>query len=61
MALIAIGFLVLEAFLIYGAWLGRNVSRILYIGLTLFSIISVLTSGGWKEGFTLRPLRTGTG
>jgi hypothetical protein len=58
-ALIGIGFLVLEAFLIYGTWLGRNGPRILYIGLALFSIVSGLTNGGWAERLAAQPLRTG--
>jgi hypothetical protein len=58
-ALIAIGFLVLETFLIYGTWLGGDVSRILYIGLSLLSVISGLTSRDWMGGSTQPPLRTG--
>ncbi len=59
LALVSVGFTVLEAFLIYGAWCGRNGARILYIGLILFSIVSVLTTTAWAEGFAKQPLWTG--
>lgn len=58
-ALGAVGFMALEAFLIYGIWLARNGFRIAWIGLALFSILSTLTNSGWTESFATQPLRTG--
>lgn len=56
--LAALGLLVLEAVLVYGAWLGGNRPRILYIGLTLFAFVSSLMNGGWTAGWSGQPLRT---
>ena len=56
--LTAVGLVVLEALLIYGAWLGRNGPRIFYIGLTLFSFASTLVNGSWTEGWFVQPFRT---
>ena len=58
LGLTAVALLVLEAFLIYGAWLGRNGPRIFYLGLTLFSFVSILINGSWTEGWSAQPLRT---
>jgi hypothetical protein len=55
----AVGLLLLDAFFLYLTWHGGNVARIFYVGLTLFSIVSTFTGGGWTQSFTTQPLRTG--
>ena len=58
MGLTAVSLLLLEAFMLYGAWLGRNGPRIFYVGLTLFSFVSILINGSWTEGWSAQPSRT---
>ncbi len=58
-ALLLTGYVALQALLIRGAWLGRNVPRILYVGLVLVSLLSVLMSGTWAASFAVQPFRTG--
>ena len=55
----AIGLWGLEAYWIYGTWLGRNRSRVLYIGFTLVTMILMLTNAGVTEALAEQPLRAG--
>ena len=56
-----LGFLVFEAWLIYGTWLGRNRRRILYIVWIVLSTVFMLANGGWAQGLAVQPVRTAVG